>query len=97
LRLTDAPATGTYASYPWLTPFSFLEKYAFLSSEQGADAATTVEVEERDLRWASDYSDADLSCVYRATYLTPVTQVSTPSSRAQDKDGRLAVLFWALC
>jgi hypothetical protein len=63
-----------------------------------ADATTTVEVEERDLRLATDlFIDADLSCVCRAAYLTPNAQVSTPSLRAQDKDGRLAVLFWVLC
>ncbi|KAJ7796858.1 hypothetical protein B0H14DRAFT_3494359 [Mycena olivaceomarginata] len=49
-----APA-GTHASYPWLTPFSFLEKYASLSPEQGARtqlyAPTALEVEEKDLRW----------------------------------------------
>ncbi|KAJ7891212.1 hypothetical protein B0H14DRAFT_3428536 [Mycena olivaceomarginata] len=78
---TDSPATGTHASYPWLMPFSFLEKYALLSSEQGAraqlSAATAPEVEERD---------------WRAAYLAQ----RTPSSRAQDEDGQLAAQFEAL-
>ncbi|KAJ7891225.1 hypothetical protein B0H14DRAFT_2560813 [Mycena olivaceomarginata] len=72
---------GTHASYPWLMPFSFLEKYALLSSEQGAraqlSAATAPEVEERD---------------WRAAYLAQ----RTPSSRAQDEDGQLAAQFEAL-
>ncbi|KAJ7261264.1 hypothetical protein B0H12DRAFT_1201525 [Mycena haematopus] len=77
---------GTHASYPWLAPFSFLEKYAFLSPEQGARtqlyAATALEVEEKDLK---------------AAYLTPYAQIGTPSQRTQDKDGKLAAQFWALC
>ncbi|KAJ7802881.1 hypothetical protein B0H14DRAFT_2385057, partial [Mycena olivaceomarginata] len=78
---TDSPATGTHASYPWLVPFSFLEKYVFLSPEQGArtqlSAATAPEVEERD---------------WRAAYLAQ----RTPNSRAQDEDGQLATQFEAL-
>ncbi|KAK7006771.1 hypothetical protein R3P38DRAFT_3036741 [Favolaschia claudopus] len=77
---------GTHASYPWLAPFSFLEKYALSSPEQGARtqlyAATALEVEEKDLK---------------AAYLVPYAKVGTPTMRAQDKDGKLAKEFWSLC
>ncbi|KAK7035787.1 hypothetical protein R3P38DRAFT_606168 [Favolaschia claudopus] len=77
---------GTHASYPWLAPFSFLEKYALSSPEQGARtqlyAATALEVEEKDLK---------------AAYLVPYAKVGTPTTRAQDKDGKLAKEFWSLC
>ncbi|KAF8191464.1 hypothetical protein K438DRAFT_1830561 [Mycena galopus ATCC 62051] len=77
---------GAVASFPWLAPFVFLGRYALLTPEQGARtqlyAATALEVEEKDLK---------------AAYLTPYAKVSTPSLPAQDKDGKLAAQFWALC
>ncbi|KAF8191482.1 hypothetical protein K438DRAFT_2018237 [Mycena galopus ATCC 62051] len=59
----DAPtvALGTLASYLWLAPFTFFKKYTLLTSKRGVciqlHTATALEVEEKDLKYASFQSD----------------------------------------
>ncbi|KAJ3976698.1 short chain dehydrogenase [Lentinula raphanica] len=77
---------GPLQSWPFLAPLDKFTRLFLATPEQGAltqlYAATSLEVEEKDLK---------------AALLSPVAQVATKASLAEDKDGKMGSDFWNLC
>ncbi|KAJ3772740.1 short chain dehydrogenase [Lentinula raphanica] len=77
---------GPLQSWPFLAPLEKIARMFLATPEQGAltqlYAAGSLEVEEKDLK---------------AALLSPVAQVATKASLAEDKDGKMGSDFWNLC
>ncbi|KAJ3753654.1 short chain dehydrogenase [Lentinula raphanica] len=77
---------GPLQSWPFLAPLEKIARMFLATPEQGAltqlYAASSLEVEEKDLK---------------AALLSPVAQVATKASLAEDKDGKMGSDFWNLC
>ncbi|KAJ3829618.1 short chain dehydrogenase [Lentinula raphanica] len=77
---------GPLQSWPFLAPLEQIARMFLATPEQGAltqlYAAGSLEVEEKDLK---------------AALLSPVAQVATKASLAEDKDGKMGSDFWNLC
>ncbi|KAJ3720121.1 hypothetical protein C8R42DRAFT_583424 [Lentinula raphanica] len=77
---------GPLQSWPFLAPLEKIARMFLATPEQGAltqlYAAGSLEVEEKDLK---------------AALLSPLAQVATKASLAEDKDGKMGSDFWNLC
>ncbi|KIK63777.1 hypothetical protein GYMLUDRAFT_452511 [Collybiopsis luxurians FD-317 M1] len=77
---------GMDQSWPLLYPFHAIRRRVMLTTDQGAltqlYAATSLEVEEKDLK---------------AAYLVPYGRVGQKSPLAEDTEGKLGTAFMALC